>query len=479
MGGNTAVRTGKNAIALFGGTLAKMIASFAFVVFAAAKMGLNDFGKYSLAMFYFELFLSLTATAVAILLTRDLARWKRRAGDLLTSASVMAIGLAVIAPLFMFAGSRLLNYSDDTALAIIIASLVLIPASLGVVLEAALVAYERAEFVTIGNIIESLIRIPLSVAVLVSGFGWIGIMWVLLLARLIMLGFYLWSIKKVAAPKLSFSWISLRRFSSRWRVFAAENWMATMYTSLDVLVLSYFVGEVAVGIYTAAWKVVRLGSIFSKAYTTAIFPVMARLHGKSKDSFGRLYRQTIRIMALVAIPAVVGICILSDEVIGILYEPEYAECVPVLRVLVWALLVEFLNPFLSHALFAQGKQSKSMQVAGISLVINSVLTGFLVYHFSIVGAALGTVLGGLVATACYSYFLMPKKDLIATGFVFARVATAAIGLGVALWFAQSAALGMKIALATLVYTLLLFVVGAIRIKDFQDAKLIVLSRATS
>ena len=479
MGANTAVRTGKNAAALFAGTLAKMIASFAFVIFAAAKMGLNDFGKYSLAIFYFELFLSLTATAVGILLTRDLARWKRRSGDLLASASIMALGLAVIAPVFMFAGSWTLNYSPDTASAILIASLVLLPASLCVVLEAALVAFERAEFVTIGNVVESLIRIPLSVAVLVGGFGWLGIMWVLLLSRVIMLFFYIWAIRKVDSPRLRLRRSSLRRFAYRWRVFAAENWMATMYTSLDVLVLSYIGGEIAVGIYTAAWKVVGLGSIFSKSYTTAIFPVMARLHGKSKDSFGRLYRSTIRIMALIAIPAVVGICILSGDVIRILYTDEFTECTAVLRVLVWALLVEFLNPFLSHALFAQGKQNKSMQVAAISLAVNSVLTGLLVYHFGVIGAAVGTVLGGLVATICYSCFLMPKKDLITTGTVFAQVAAAAAGLGVTLWIAQGQPLPVKIVSASIVYGILLFAAGAVRVKDFHHAKLLVLSRATT
>ena len=360
-----------------------------------------------------------------------------------------------------------------------IATLVLLPASLCVVLEAALVAFERAEFVTIGSVIESLIRIPLSVAVLVSGFGWLGLMWVLLFSRLMMLVFYSHAIWKVAKPRWSFRWPSMRRFVSCWRVFAAENWMATLYTSLDVLVLSYFSGEVAVGIYSAAWKVVRLGTVFAKSYTTAIFPVMSRLHGKSKQSFGKLYRQTIRIMALVAIPAVVGICILADDAIKILYTDEFSECTPVLRVLVWVLLVEFLNPFLSHALFAQGKQFRSMQVAGVSLAVNIVLTGVLVYFYGVVGAAMGTVLGGFVASICYSYFLMPKDELIATAIVFLRVFTAAIGLGVALFLIQSEALVTKIMFATVVYGILLLLVGAVRIKDFHDAKSLVRSRATS
>ena len=83
---------------------------------------------------------------------------------------------------------------------------------------------------------------------------------------------------------------------------------------------------------------------------------------------------------------------------------EFQDAVPVVRILVWILLVEFLNPFLSHALFAQGRQARSAFVAGISLVFNATATFLLVHKYGAAGAALATVLSGFVATIFYSAF---------------------------------------------------------------------------
>ena len=51
------VRTGKNASMLLAGTMTRMVASFVFVIYCADKMGVEGFGKYSISIHYFELFL--------------------------------------------------------------------------------------------------------------------------------------------------------------------------------------------------------------------------------------------------------------------------------------------------------------------------------------------------------------------------------------------------------------------------------------
>ena len=464
---------------LLAGTMTRMVASFAFVLYSANLLSVEGFGKLAIATHFFELFLSLTATAVGILLTRDVARWPRHLNSLLTSAVIMVVVLCCLAPLIMIPLGIRFRYSSDTMRAIGVSCIALLPAAICVLFEAVFVSRERAEFVTIGTAIESLSRIALSVLVLRLGYGIVELMWVLVFSRVTLLIAYWVGLRRIASPSVEFSVRSIRRFIFRWRVFAAENWMATIYTNLDVLVLSWVVGEVAVGLYSAAWKFVRLGSVVAKSFTTAVFPVMSLMYSDSKDSFHRLFQHTVRVMCAIALPAVIGVSVLTDRIVAILYKEEFADAAPILRVLIWVLLLEFLNPFLSHVLFAQGKQQRSMAVAAISLSVNSIATYLLVRQFGAIGAAAGCILGGLVATICYLGFSAKMKELPGIVASMVRVMVAASGMGIAVYLVRFSSWPVVIVVAGASYFVLLFLVQAVRMSDIRFFKSTFLSRATA
>lgn len=467
----------KNTFMLFAATMVRMVASFIFVLFAASKMGVAGFGKYSITIFYFELFLSLTATAIGILLTRDAARWRRNLNQLFTSAVILNIVLWIGSAVLMLLISLSFGFSDDAVAAVQISILALLPAAICVACEAVYVAVERAEFVTLGTAFESLLRIALSLAALRMGHGLITLVWILVVVRLLLLPVYLFTLASIHDIRWAYCRKRCLRFASRWRVFAAENWLATIYTNLDVLVLSTLVGEVSVGLYTAAWKVVRLGSVLAKSYTTAIFPIMSRLHAASKSQFSSLYQQTIRGMCMIAIPTAVAVLVFANPIISRLFDAEFSKATEILQVLIWGLLIEFLNPFLSHALFAQGQQRRSMYVAGLSLSFNIIVTLALVWRYQAVGAAAGTVISGLFATLLYMHFLMPRTEVIQSLLSILRIGTAASIAGLLLFTIQSQPLPVIVGVGVSVYAILLFAFQAIHSEDLDVVRSIVRTRA--
>jgi O-antigen/teichoic acid export membrane protein len=467
MSRDIALRTSKNTLMLVVGTLARMVAGFAFVLYSADSLGVEGFGKFSIASLYFELFLGLAATAMGTLLTRDIARWRRAATSLFGSAMVGSLGMCLLAPLAMFPLAWGFGYSNDTIQAIGLAAIAMFPASICVLAEAAFVARERAEFVTMGSIVESLFRVISGIVLLKLGFGIIALIMILLVSRVLLLVAYLPLLLTIMPAPWGFSWRRTARFAKRWRVFAAENWMAAIYTNLDVLVLSALAGESAAGVYTAAGKLVRLGTVFTRSYTTAVFPVMARLFGESQDSFQRLYHQTIRFMCAMALPAIIGVSVLADRIVELLYNDQYADAAAVLRVLMWVLLVEFLNPFLSHALFAQGRQHHSMRVAAISLFANSIASVTLVYYFGAVGAAVACVFSGAVATCCYMNYAMSRTELIETATIGLRVLVAACGMGVVLQVVHQQSWVLIGFCGVVIYFSLAYLVHAIRREDLD------------
>lgn len=474
---NVARRTGKNTLMLLFGTLFRMFVSFAFVVFAADRLGVEGFGIYSIGIHYFELFLSLSATAIGILLTRDIAKWKRRANELTTSACVFALLLAVLGALMMVGLTMLFQFSTVTSQVIMVASLALIPAALSAVLEAVLVAHERAEFVALSVSIESTIRVLASIGAILMGYGLATLFAILIITRVVQLLVFYVSVRHVAALQFSFSTRGFSRFTRRWRMFAAENWMATIYTNLDVLVLSWLTNEVAVGLYSAAWKIVRLGSVAAKTYTTAVFPLLARLHQQSIRQFEKVNMDTIRLMCVIAIPIVIVTSVLSDRIIGLVYySGKYTDAIPVLQVLIWVLLLEFLNPFLSHTLFARGRQDRSMYVAAIALVVNTVATLALVHNFGALGAAFGTVIGGLVATICYMKFALTRSEIIKTTHSVLRVLLASCIVGLALLLVRDANWFVLGLVGLLIYPALVWMLRLVSQRDIDLLRSIVVSK---
>lgn len=460
-------RTSKNAAMLLCGTMLRMISTFAFIVLVANYLGVEGFGKYALVVHYYELFISLTAMGAGILLTRDIARWPQRRDSLFSSAAALVTAFGLLSPLVLIGLAIGFGYSADTTTALWIACLGLVPAALGVLYEAVFVAMERAEFVTIGSVCESVIRVAAGTVVLLAGGGIIELAWVMIASRCLMLGLYYGLLRQICDHRWDFHLGMTRRFVLRWRVFAAENWMATIYTSLDVIVLSAVVGAAAVGLYSAAWRYVRLGAVVAKSFTTAVFPLLTRAYLESKPQFCQIMQHTFRGMCLVAMPVIAGVTVLPTRVVGLIYKPEYEAAGPILQVLIWVLVLEFLNPFFSHILFSQGKQRLSLIVAALGLVANVVLMLMLVPLLGAVGAAWACVGSGAVATIGYLYFTRELGLIAGLVTEMARVALAAAGLGLVLSQVAEQSWPVIFLVAIVAYTVLLFVVQAVRWDDVR------------
>lgn len=468
---STARRTFKNAGMLMFGTVFRMFVSFVFILVVANRLGLTNFGVYSIAIHYFELFLSISATAVGILLTREIAKFREdkfKVERLVTAALVLGVllalgGMALIATL-----PYLFSYSTITHQVCLLAALALIPATISSVVESIFIAYERTEFVAVALLIESSIRLVASIVLVLNGFGLITLFLILIATRLLQASILMVMMRSAIGLRMQFSFSQLVSFTKNWRVFAGETWMATLYCNLDVVVLSWISGENAVGLYSAAWKIIGLLSVVAKAYTTAVFPMLSRIYQQSKEQFETASLNTIRMMIVVAIPSIVAITIFADRVIGLLFDlDEYSDAVPILQILVWVLLLEFLNPFLSYTLFAQGREKRSMQVAGISLIANSGITFALVYQFGAAGAALGTVVAGLIATVSYLCFAFQSRGIFQTLSSLARAMVASGVMGGLLFCFRDENLLLLVLGGALAYVTLAILMNLIKKEDLQ------------
>lgn len=463
-------RISKNASMLLFGTMLRMVFAFGFVVYAARYLGVEGYGKYALTQQLFDLFVSLTATGFAILVTREVAKDRCWLGINLVPLIAIVVLLGVSGAGLLMGIAQLAGYAVDTQWAIRIACVALIPAALAAVAEAIFIAFEKAEVIAFGVAIEGVLRTTLCAAALFTGHGLLTLFMILIATRSLQLLIYsMFLVPRLPAIEVRGSLKRAWSLLLEWRVFAAETWLATISTNLDLIFLSFFYGEVAVGLYDAGWKLIRFGPVIASSFTTAVFPYMSRLFVNARDTFQVVSEQSVKYILACIFPAVLVISFFADRIVLFLFAREYVESIPILRILAWLLIPQFLNPFLSRVLYARGHQRRCLAVAAIGLTTFLTLATFLIPRFGPIGTAWTVVISSYTALLCYVTFATSGTDRRPVFMILMRQLAAAGGLLLALMMMRDTQLVSMVMACPLLYAGLLF---GLRIVSFNDVKLL-------
>jgi putative peptidoglycan lipid II flippase len=167
--------------------------------------------------------------------------------------------------------------------------------------------------------------------------------------------------------------------------------------------LAFGVNEAAVSVLYLANRLMEFPlGIFTIAVATVIFPVLAR-HAVRQDfaSYAEAYRKGLLLIFLITLPATAGIFLLSRPIVGLLFEwgafddQDTALTVPVLGIFALTLPFYSVATFATRGFHSVKNTSTPVKIAGVSFVINLVLSLLLMRPLGMVGLALAN-LGSIV-----------------------------------------------------------------------------------
>lgn len=193
------------------------------------------------------------------------------------------------------------------------------------------------------------------------------------------------------------------------------------------IAVSRFIGlslnDQAVSVLNWATRVMELPiGVFAAAISTVVFPLIAR-HAARSDwiQLGRDYHKGLRLVLVVNIPAAVGLALLSEPIVRLLFQrgefhaSDTILMTPILAV--YALGLPFLS-FTSVALrgfYALKDTATPVRAAALSFAANLVLSIVLMHWFSTTGLALASNLAVLVQ----AWFLQTRLSRKLSGLGFA------------------------------------------------------------
>jgi O-antigen/teichoic acid export membrane protein len=189
--------------------------------------------------------------------------------------------------------------------------------------------------------------------------------------------------------------------------------LSALYFRIDVLLVEYWRGTEAVGLYNAVFRLVEALRLFPAAVLAVALPSLFRAHDA---------RPLIRVAsAVTAFAGAVSLVlwIAASWLIPFLYGPRYAEAVTPFRILALSFPLLSLNYALTHQLIGWDGQRMYALICAVALAGNVAMNARLIPALSIDGAAWATLGTELIVTAgCVAALAaLARRPLTAPGSV--------------------------------------------------------------
>ena len=203
-------------------------------------------------------------------------------------------------------------------------------------------------------------------------------------------------------PSARFSAESLRAFAGFSGNVLGTNALTQLRGTTDNALIGRFLGTSALGAYALAYNVIlvplnRIGVPIAQV----LFPALSRFQDETAR-IAEYWRRSIRMLAAIALPALVGLIIVASDFVAVALGPKWKDAVPVIQFLgIVGLLqtLQFLNPIVLQAL---NRTSLLLRWTLVSYV--AAVAAFLVgLRWGIVGVAAAFAISAAVTEPAYAW----------------------------------------------------------------------------
>jgi O-antigen/teichoic acid export membrane protein len=487
---STARRVARNSISpLLAQLLTKAIDTvYGLVVLRLISDKLN--GDYAFAVSIWLYASTITNWGLDVLLIRDVARDKAQANRYFSNTLLLRLGLSLLATVLLvlllvpnptlLLGTHLEN-AGYAIVATLLLAVSLLPGALAAACTAVFQAHERMTVPAVVTIITATVKFAIGLGAL--GLVWLAnsyqpspVMLIVLSATPVVINcvtagiLFVWMRRALLRPHLEFE----RRFAFGLLIIALplllNSLLQNLFFKVDYQILRAEYPSAVLGRYDAAYKFINFFPLITANLTFAIFPLLSRYAADTRDGLLRAYTITLKLLLLIAMPAVAATLLLSGPIIWLFAGDKYLpDAAAALQILILFLPFSFFNGLTQYVLIALDRQRLITVAFVLVATFNIVANLILIPMFNLYAASWVTVASELVLMV--PLYLWTRRELgtMPNLFALAWRPTLAAAIGAAgIW--ATLALGLPALLAAAVMALL-YVALLFALRTFSNAEL--------
>lgn len=181
-------------------------------------------------------------------------------------------------------------------------------------------------------------------------------------------------------------------------VLLGSSIATVIYVNCDITILGMIADDRSVGIYSIAVKIYTGAKQIINAVLTVTIPqVVLLLNKENKENYNQFLGHIVTILFILLFPIMVGMFVLSEDLIFLVAGETYIEGSTSLKILSMALCFSIGAGFYSNVILVVNKrESKTLQITLIAALVNVLLNFIFIRFWKQDGAAITTALSEII-----------------------------------------------------------------------------------
>lgn len=345
----------RNASWLFGGSVATSAFAFIEPVLIARFLGVEQFGLFSLVISY----VGIVSRLIDLRSPEAVVRYVGQCREHGERDKVLSfikffylldffVGLMALGACILLAGvaNDLFIHSENTFKFTLIYSLSVLVASVNTSSEAILRVFGKFKTIAFVRTYRTGLRVMLIAAALFAGFGISGILICYVVAAFIFFVMLQIMVFRVLEQEGFSRWTNAKIGNLRTAVSEVRSFVLTSTFSgflnnilnkefLPVLVLGYFTGKEAAGLYRVATMFSGVRAKLRQPAHQTIYPVLVTAQSRGlREDFSKIVSYSTRNLLKIFLPVGLGFFVFADKIILFLFGAEYLPAVLATRIII-------------------------------------------------------------------------------------------------------------------------------------------------
>lgn len=442
-------------------------------IFLLRYLGDTQFGYYTTALTYLQLFGIAMDLGLYIALLRGISNGKEQANQALINNIFTLRAMAAV--VFLGTACALVWFIPQYPQIIRLGVLIVAANYFFISMNQLLLGVYQKELATgIVAVAEVCGKIVLFIASLLAIFIWqSSLLWLLAVVTLsgaVNFSILWWHVRRYTHIRPAFDLAIVKQlFHDSWPT-AVSITLNLIYLKADTIILGLFRSQTEVGIYGTPYKILEVIISLPAMLVGLTIPMIgAAFNAQHLPEFKQLYQRTFNVLVILLIPLVIGAQLVAQPLMLIVAGEDFTsqpqDLGYLLQILILAVGAIFIGTLTGYVMPIINKQRSMLW--GYGFVALTAFLGYIIFipQYSYYGAAWVTVYSETMMMLIGVWLIHRATGVWPEFVTTSKVLLAGIIMAMAVWLTQSADLWWQIIVAVITYGCALIIVGAVQKSD--------------